>query len=45
MNTLVKHNKYLFMQNRARSHTVKFALEMLKEKKQFRLLESHLDTE
>ena len=34
MNRLAKHNEYLFMQDRARAHTAKLTLEMLKDKKQ-----------
>ena len=38
-NRLIKHNEYLFMQDRARAHTTKLTLEMLKDKKQLQLLE------
>ena len=41
MNRLAKYNKYLFMQDGARTHTAKLTLEMLKEKKELRLLEHH----
>ena len=34
MNRLAKHNDYLFMQGRARTHTGKLTFEMLKYKKQ-----------
>ena len=36
MNKLAKHNEYLFLQD-----TAKLTLEMLKDKKQLRLLEPH----
>ena len=32
LNRLAKHNEYLFMQNEARTHTVKLTLEMLKDR-------------
>ena len=41
MNRLAKHNEYLFMQEGARTHTAKLTLEMMKDKKQFRLLQPH----
>ena len=41
MNRLAKHNKCLFMQDRARAYTAKLPLEMLKDKKQLRFLEHH----
>ena len=41
MNRLAKHNKYLFMQDGAGAHTDKPILEMLKGKKQLRLMEPH----
>ena len=40
MNWLAKH-EYLFMQDEGRAHTAKLTLEMLKDKKQLRLLEPH----
>ena len=40
MNRLAKDNECLFMQDRARAHTAKLILEILKDKKHFRLLES-----
>ena len=39
MNGLAKHHEYLLMQDRARTHTAKLNLEMLKDKKQHPLLE------
>ena len=36
MNRFAKHNEYLFMQDRARAHTGKLTLEMLKDKKKFK---------
>ena len=38
---LAKHNEYLSMKDRARAHTAKLTLEILKNKKQLRLLEPH----
>ena len=40
MNRLAKDNECPFMQDRARAHTAKLILEILKDKKHFRLLES-----
>ena len=34
IDTMAKHNEYLFMQDLARAHTAKLTLEMLKDKKQ-----------
>lgn len=39
MNRLAKHNQYLFMQKGARARTAELTVEMLKHKKQVRLLE------
>ena len=41
MKTLVKHIGYSFMQDGARAHIAKLTLEMLKDKKQLQLVESH----
>ena len=41
MNRLAKNNKYSFMQDGARAHTTMLTPEMLKNKKQLRLLEHH----
>ena len=41
MNTLAKHNEYSFMKDRARAYTAKVILEVMKDKKQLRLLEPH----
>ena len=41
MNKLTRYNDYLLMQGGDRGHTAKLTLEMLKDKKQLRLLEPH----
>ena len=41
VNRFVKHNEYLLMQDGAKAHTAKLTPEMLKDKKQFRLLEPY----
>ena len=41
MGRLAKHNEYLFLKDGARAHTAKLTLEILKDKKQRRLLEPH----
>ena len=41
VNRLAKHNEYLFMQNAGRAHLTKITLEMLKYKKEIRLLKPH----
>ena len=41
MKTQVKHIGYSFTQDGARAHIAKLTLEMLKEKKQLQLMESH----
>ena len=38
MNRLATHNEYLFMHEGSRDHTAKLTINMLKDKKQFRLL-------
>ena len=41
MKRLVKQNEHLFIQDIASAHTTKLNLEILKDKKQLRLLEFH----
>ena len=45
MSSLVKHDEELFMQDEARAHPAKLTLEILKDKKQLRLMEPHLATD